>query len=215
MDFKDKTKIVGLATIVAALTVFAATAMAATITGTDDPEKLRGTNNADTIAALGGNDVVDARAGSDTVDAGAGDDKVYARRGADVVQGGEGNDRMHGGPGHDTQYGGLGDDLIYAGLGRDVTYGGDGNDTLWALARGDVRGRFDRRGDKLFGEAGDDTFRTRDGERDLISCGEGNDTAYLDYKDRIVDATATNRNGSCETVVRRSRAQRDRTETIS
>lgn len=205
----------GLVAATALLSVFATVALAATITGDDDPENLRGTNRVDTITANGGNDRIDARRGSDTIDAGTGDDRVYARQGADQVDGGEGNDVMHGGIGNDTQRGGPGDDLIYAGLGRDVTYGGEGNDTLWALARGDVRGRFDKRGDQLVGEAGDDTFRTRDGEVDLISCGDGNDTAYLDFKDKIVDATAENRNGSCENVERKSRAHRDRSETAN
>lgn len=202
----------GLVASLAMLSIFATVALAATITGDDDPENLRGTNRVDTIVAKGGNDKIDARRGSDSVDAGTGDDRVYARQGADQVDGGDGNDTMHGGIGNDTQRGGAGDDLIYAGLGRDVTYGGDGNDTLWALARGDVRGRGDTRGDQLNGEAGDDTFRTRDGEVDLISCGEGTDTAYLDFKDQIVDATVDNRNGSCENVVRKSRNQRDNSE---
>lgn len=201
------------AAAVAGLSVFAAMAMAATITGDDRPENLRGTNKADAITANGGDDRVDARAGADTVELGAGNDRSYGRRGADNVKGGDGDDTMYGGQGNDTQYGDTGNDLIFAGLGRDVTFGGDGDDTLWALARGDVRGRYDRRGDTLYGEAGDDTFRTRDGERDMISCGEGNDTAYLDFKDRIVDATAENKNGSCETVVRRSRNHRDNSET--
>lgn len=209
----SKRFITSFAAIVAALSVFAAVAMAATITGDDDPESLRGTNQADTITANGGDDKVDARAGADTVDLGVGNDRSYARQGADNVKGGDGDDTMHGGQGHDSQYGDAGNDLIYAGLGRDVTYGGDGNDTLWALARGDVRGRYDRRGDTLYGEAGDDLFRTRDGERDTISCGEGTDTAYLDFKDKIVDATAENKNGSCENVERKSRNHRDNSET--
>lgn len=209
----SKRFLTSFAAIVAALSVFAAMAMAATITGSDDPESLRGTNKADTITANGGDDKVDARAGADIIDLGVGNDRSYARRGHDLVRGGDGDDKLHGGPGNDTQYGDAGNDLIYAGLGRDVTYGGEGNDVLWALARGDVRGRYDTRGDTLYGEGGDDVFRTRDGERDLISCGEGNDTAYLDYKDRIVDATAANKNGSCETVVRRSRNHRDNSET--
>lgn len=201
------------ATVLAGLSIFAAMAMAATVTGDDDPENLRGTSKADTITANGGDDKVDARAGADTIDLGVGNDRSYARQGQDSVRGGDGDDTMHGGQGNDTQYGDAGNDLIYAGLGRDVTYGGDGNDTLWALARGDVHGRYDTRADTLYGEAGDDLFRTRDGERDAISCGEGNDTAYLDFKDRIVDATAENKNGSCETVVRKSRNHRDNSET--
>ena len=178
----------------ASLMLFAAVAVAATITGDDTPETLRGTNRADTINANGGND------------------KVFAAKGKDEVNGGDGNDVLHGGWGHDRQWGGAGDDTIFANRGRDESWGGPGNDQLWALARGDRHGRHDTRGDTLHGEDGDDTFRTRDGERDLIDCGAGNDTAQLDFKDKIVDATAENKNGSCETVVRKSRFARDNQE---
>ena len=90
----------------------------------------------------------------------------------------------------------------------DTTNGGDGNDRLWALARGDVQpgpnGETDQVGDTLDGGAGNDSFRTRDGEVDRITCGEGNDVAFLDLVDVITDATAENPNGSCERVVRKA-----------
>ena len=76
---------------------------------------------------------------------------------------------MNGGTGDDVQYGGDGNDTIFANIGQDTTYGGDGNDTLWALARSDVHpgaNGVDPIGDTLDGGAGDDTFRTRDGEVD-------------------------------------------------
>ena len=57
-------------------------------------------------------------------------------------------------------------------------------------------------GDTLRGEDGDDNIRVRDGEQDVVNCGNGADTAYLDFKDRIEDATAQNPNGSCEVVQR-------------
>ena len=61
-----------------------------------------------------------------------------------------------------------------ANQGADEIVGGAGNDTLWALAFADVPlpGV-----DTLRGESGSDTFRTRDGEPDLIDCGEGRRTA--------------------------------------
>ena len=53
----------------------------------------------------------------------------------------------------------------------------------------------------------------RDGEADVIDCGPGADTALLDFKDVIADATAQNPNGSCEVVNRRApRPHEDRTE---
>ncbi|HVJ98184.1 MAG TPA: hypothetical protein VNC41_15245, partial [Acidimicrobiia bacterium] len=126
--------------------------------------------------------------------------------GNDIVNGNEGNDRTSGGDGDDTSYGGPGNDVIFANRGVDTSYGGPGNDTLWALARADVP---NPGVDTLVGEAGNDTFRTRDGEPDVINCGDGNDNALLDIQDVIVDATAANPNGSCERVVRKAPKVKD------
>jgi Ca2+-binding RTX toxin-like protein len=94
---------------------------------------------------------------------------------------------MSGGKGNDTQHGGAGNDRIFANLGVDETFGGDGNDDLWALARGDVAGDNDTQGDALHGEAGNDRFHVRDGERDVVDCGAGDDTVIADFKDVVTD----------------------------
>ncbi|MFY9489087.1 MAG: hypothetical protein WAP35_10405 [Solirubrobacterales bacterium] len=201
-DIRTNRTFVTLATTIACLAVFAATAFAAVVTGDDSKENLKGTNGADTITAAGGDDKVNAKRGNDTVSGDGGDDRLWAGRGDDTVTGGEGNDKMHGGDGDDTQDGGPGDDTIYAGFGVDTSTGGEGNDRLWALAKRDVSGKDDNKTDSLDGGPGDDVFRTRDGEADKITCGEGNDTAHLDKRDVITDATAENPNGSCETVKR-------------
>jgi len=70
-------------------------------------------------------------------------------------------------------------------------------------------GETDTTGDTLDGGPGNDTFHTRDGEVDRITCGEGNDNALLDTVDVITDATAENPNGSCERVVRKAPKSRD------
>ncbi|MGH2907013.1 MAG: calcium-binding protein [Solirubrobacterales bacterium] len=212
MNVRKSSIFTAVVTALLALTVFAAVAVAATITGDDTNEQLIGTNNGDTINALGGNDLVIARGGNDTVDGGVGNDKLFGQRGDDTQNGGDGNDVLHGGWGDDTQHGGAGDDIIFAGVGVDESFGDDGNDKLWALARRDVSGRDDTKTDTLHGGNGDDTFRTRDGEADVIDCGEGNDTAYLDFKDKILDATADKPNGSCEKVLRKKRAIKDHQE---
>jgi hypothetical protein len=64
-------------------------------------------------------------------------------------------------------------------------------------------GEVDQNGDTLDGGFGNDVFRTRDGEVDHITCGDGFDRALLDTVDVIDDATAEHPNGSCERVVRR------------
>lgn len=196
----------------AVMMVFAAVASAATINDDDIGHFLKGTNAADTINGNGGNDRISAKNRADVINGGSGDDTIHAGAGNDISDGGDGNDRMHGGLGHDKQYGGLGDDTIFANKGRDESWGGPGNDTLWALARSDRHGRQDFKGDVLHGEDGDDTFRTRDGEGDTIDCGAGIDTAILDHKDKIIDATSANPNGSCENVYRKARNASDKQE---
>jgi len=177
----------------------------------------------DTITGVQGNDYLNGGPGDDTVIGDAnntGDrtsfDRVYGGSGNDTSNGENGNDRMAGGTGDDVQDGGAGNDTIYANLGNDTSYGGEGDDTLWALARGDVKtdpthpnGEVDTAGDTLDGGPGNDTFRTRDGEADKITCGDGDDTALLDTVDVIADATAANPNGSCETVVRKAPKVKD------
>ena len=67
----------------------------------------------------------------------------------------------------------------------------------------------DQVGDTLDGGNGNDVFRTRDGEVDRITCGDGDDRALLDGFDVITDATAENPNGSCERVARKAPNPRD------
>ncbi len=201
-----------LAGSLAVLMVFAAVASAATINDDDIGHFLKGTNAVDTINGNGGNDRISAKNNADVINGGTGDDTINAGAGNDTSDGGDGNDLLRGGLGADKQYGGAGDDTIFANKGRDESWGGAGNDTLWALARSDVRSRQDFNGDVLHGEDGDDTFRTRDGEGDKIDCGAGNDTAILDYKDKIIDATSATPNGSCENVFRKSRNASDSQE---
>jgi hypothetical protein len=70
-------------------------------------------------------------------------------------------------------------------------------------------GEVDQAGDALDGGPGNDVFRTRDGEVDKITCGDGFDLALLDTVDVITDATPDNLNGSCERVIRRAPKTRD------
>jgi Ca2+-binding RTX toxin-like protein len=147
--------------------------------------------------------------GNDTIGGGEGYDWIAGGNGNDAIDGGPGRDRIAGGKGDDVSHGGPGNDRIFANLGVDESFGGDGNDDLWALARGDVSGPGDTTADTLHGEAGNDTFHTRDGEADKIDCGDGNDRALLDRVDVIVDATAENPNGSCERVERKAANRRD------
>jgi Ca2+-binding RTX toxin-like protein len=164
------------------------------------PDVLHGNRGNDTLVGdvpLVGDKVSQDRLyggrGNDTLRGGDGFDRLHGGPGADTANGNAGNDLMSGGSGPDNQSGGPGDDTIFANRGVDITSGGPGNDTLFALARRDVHGRHDTTGDTVRGDEGDDTIRVRDGEQDVVNCGPGTDTAFLDFKDRIEDASRRTR----------------------
>ena len=208
------------------------------LTGGAGNDRVFGGGGNDTIRGVQGNDLLHGGAGDDNVSGDANDtgdrtsfDRIFGAAGNDTLRGGDsrdrihggsgddvsdgenGNDRMAGGTGDDRQSGGEGNDVIFANLGVDVSSGGPGDDVLWALARGDVQGPADQTGDTLDGGPGADRFRTRDGEVDRITCGDGDDRAFLDLVDVIADASATTPNGSCERVQRRApRSSESRSE---
>ena len=60
-----------------------------------------------------------------------------------------------------------------------------GNDVVLGYAGSDkIRGGNDN--DKQYGGRGNDVIYTEGGFRDLVDCGKGTDTAYVDSKDRVV-----------------------------
>jgi N-acetylglucosamine-6-sulfatase len=93
-------------------------------------------------------------------------DYVCANGGADRVQARSGDDVLYGGLGNDVLYGEGGHDRIYPGLGLDRVYGGIGRDVIYGA----------------------------DGRRDVIGCGEGVDTAYVNPGD-VVSACERVRRG--------------------
>ena len=99
-----------------------------------------------------------------------GDDTLVARGGphvGDELDGGDGNDRLVGGPWPDRLFGDAGDDTITGGPGPDRLTGGSGHDILR-------------------GGNGRDVLFSRDGEPDLVDCGNGFDKAYVDRFDLVV-----------------------------
>jgi Ca2+-binding RTX toxin-like protein len=84
-------------------------------------------------------------------------DRLTGGAGADTIHGRGGNDRISGGAGADKLYGEAGNDSIDGGAGIDTVFGGSGNDTINA----------------------------RDGERDTIDCGSGNDKVVADALDVV------------------------------
>ena len=85
----------------------------------------------------------------------------------DVLRGTPAGEEICGREGHDTIEGLGGDDRIDGGWGRDTLDGGPGRD-------------------RLVGGRADDTILARDGERDVVDCGWGVDTARVDRRDRVL-----------------------------
>ena len=92
---------------------------------------------------------------------------IVGTQGADVIRGTTRRDVICGLGGNDTILGRGGDDVVYGGPGADVINGGLGHD-------------------RIFGGGGRDTVHVRDGRRDVVAGGPGNDLAIVDQRlDRL------------------------------
>jgi Bacterial Ig domain/RTX calcium-binding nonapeptide repeat (4 copies) len=108
--------------------------------------------------------------------------------GGDTLKGLQGGDRLNGAGGDDDLFGGAGGDTIYGGIGHDVAHGKRNGDyingidgtTPYSAAR-----KKQRTVDVLIGDSGNDTFRAKDGNKDIIRGGPGHDKAYVDKVDNV------------------------------
>ncbi len=110
--------------------------------------------------------------------------ELLGSAGADVLNGGEsgdlvlalgGADRVHGRGGHDCLVGGSGRDRLFGESGSDRLTGGGGSDRLDG---GPGRNAYDA-------GRGDDRIKARNGLREQVRCGPGEDTARVDRNDRL------------------------------
>ncbi|MBB6626515.1 hypothetical protein H5V45_04175 [Nocardioides sp. KIGAM211] len=183
-----------------------------TAAGPQSYHSIFGNGGADDITTSPWLDAVQAGAGDDHVTVVGtaaqtsldGADTVYADAGADVVVGSAAAESVDGGPGDDLVQGHGGDDSLTGGRGDDVLHGGDGDDQLGdstsynppGSTRGDLDVAFGGAGDDYFGYpttdhdrltvvggAGDDLFSVRNGLRDRVRGGAGDDEAYADAQD--------------------------------
>ncbi len=90
--------------------------------------------------------------------------------GPDLLRGSKQADKIFGLGADDRLYGFAGNDLIVGGPGKDKMYGGTGDDRLEA----------------------------RDGQRDVVDCGPGKDTAIVDTIDQVTSCETVERPGKCE-----------------
>jgi Ca2+-binding RTX toxin-like protein len=153
--------------------------------------------------------------GGDGLDGGAGNDSLNGEGGDDTLVGGDGSDSMAGGPGVDrTTYERIRAPVVVTlddqaddgqlgegdNVGSDVedVNGGDDENTLTGsgapntLQAGTGEDYVDGASatDTLIGGASADTVRSRDGERDVVQCGDGPDFAIADPQDSV--------SGECE-----------------
>jgi hypothetical protein len=154
------------------------------IIGSPFGDRISGGRGRDTVRARGGADCVSGGSASDRLSGEAGRDRLAGNRGADRLFGGGGRDRLIGAQGNDGLQGRGGRDRLSGGAGPDRVNGGGGNDRI------SVGGGTNR----ASGGAGNDRISARNGKRDKINCGRGNDTVRADANDRV--------NGNCETVRR-------------
>jgi Ca2+-binding RTX toxin-like protein len=140
--------------------------LAKTIKGGSGNDTLPGTNSGDYIKGNGGNDAIDGKEG---------EDHLYGGKGKDSLRGGRGFDRIWGDAGFDTAYGNQGYDRLYA---EDPVQGPKGPIQAAKI-------KANRKPDRLLGGRGNDTFRARNGKRDIIRGGPGRDKAYVDRVDDV------------------------------
>ncbi len=184
--------------------------------GGDGDDTIDGGNGNDTIVEKGfgddklldggtGNDLIRGGRGSDQMILGGdGDDELYGETGSERIRGGLGNDLIDGGRAGDRLEGDEGDDVIKGDAGNDHIYGRDGNDKLDAGSGTDEllgeNGNDELVGgngiDVFDGGPGDDVIRAADDSPDTGTCGDGNDTLYVE-----ADAPTRDAFTGCETVV--------------
>lgn len=111
---------------------------------------------------------------------------------AATIRGSAANDTLRGTAKADRLLGGRGHDLVLARGGNDRLEGGSGNDRLYG-EKGNDRLAGGPGKDRLFGGAGNDVVLVRDGTRDVVACGTGNDRAVADAVDSLVGCETASR----------------------
>jgi serralysin len=136
-----------------------------------------GTVGDDSVSGLGSDDFV------------AGDPDLFGPGGNDTVSGNGGDDQVWGQSGDNVVFGGAGNDDVGATTGSNVVYGDEGDDKVSGGYP------FDVYSDAIFGGAGNDIMDAYNtvAVADIVSCGTGDDLAYVDESDIVSD--------DCEAVV--------------
>jgi len=187
-----------LATIVLTATgatvALATPALADTFVGTTGDDVIVGTPHRDSIRGLAGADTLLGRSGNDAIRGNPGRDEIYGANGHDFLLGDRGNDVVFGGNLSDEVTGGDGDDILIGGRGPDYVLdypageffdSPNDPDRLFGRAGADHLTPLDG-ADRVWGQNGNDAIRLkRDGFRDVLRCGPGEDrVTYFSPRDR-------------------------------
>ncbi len=97
-------------------------AVAATLSGTQDPDTIIGTPQSDRISGWAGNDTLAGRASGDVIIGDHGNDTIFGDDGGDTLTGREGFDTVRGGNGNDSIN-------VEGDAERDYVYCNPGSDT--------------------------------------------------------------------------------------
>ena len=123
--------------------------------------------------------------GNDTFNGSPGPDGFSGLSGNDEIHGAGGDDNLDGGGGDDRVYGDAGNDKVEGSDAADTVDGGPGTDQIY----GDTAGC-------TFECVDPDTILARDGERDIVDCGGGADTAQVDQLDVVAFCLVVDRTTS-------------------
>jgi Ca2+-binding RTX toxin-like protein len=110
------------------------------------------------------------------------DNVLYGTMSSDQIFGLDGNDTLFGNGASDTVEGGGGDDYIQGDLADDLLSGNAGNDSVQGGAGRDLINGDDGI-DLLVASFANSSMSIRDLAADIISCGSGNDTAFINTSD--------------------------------
>jgi Ca2+-binding RTX toxin-like protein len=170
--------------------------------GADASDDLSGGPGTDTLLGNDGNDVMDGGAGPDSMNGGAGKDTVtYENRSSPVTvtldgvaDDGEKNENDNVAPNVEIVLGGTVADTLSGDGDANTLDGGSGEDLVVGNA-----GR-----DRLAGGSASDLIRARDGNADVVTCGDDGDLAIVDRRDTTRDCETVDGGGKRRLVVGRS-----------
>jgi Ca2+-binding RTX toxin-like protein len=128
---------------------------------------------------------IDGTNGDDVFHGSPGGDNFHAGGGGDEIHGGDGGDNLAGDGGGDRVFGDAGNDIVEGTNGADLVDGGPGSDQIY----GDIANC------SVFCNLDADQLLARDGERDVVDCGGGADTAQVDSLDVVAFCSVVDRQG--------------------